>query len=284
VRRPLLLSGAGLLLAVAALPNDQQAGDPGVDLGAMSLEQLVQLKVEGAALHPQTLQDAPASVTIITAEDIRKYGYRTLGEALASVRGFYTGSNRTYETVGVRGLNLPGDYASRFLIMVNGHNMADNVFDFMLAFDQGFPVETSLIKQIEIIRGPSSALYGTNGMFATVNIITKSAEELGPASVISDFGSFGEKKGQFAASGSLGGVQALFSATVFDNSGQSPLYFPEFNTPPSNFGQAIRMNGEKGYHFFTSLTWRNWAVTAVFGDRDVIQPISCSVPPLSSRV
>ncbi|HEV2199333.1 MAG TPA: TonB-dependent receptor [Bryobacteraceae bacterium] len=274
MRRVLLISGAGLLLAVAARPSDASAGDSQVDLGAMSLEQLMQLKVQGAALHPQTLQDAPASVTIITAGDIRKYGYRTLGEALASVRGFYTGNNRTYETVGVRGFNSPGDYASRFLIMVNGHNMADNVFDFMLAFDQGFPIETSLIKQIEVIRGPSSALYGTNGMFATVNIITKTAEEIGPASLITDIGSFGEKKGQFAASGSLGGVKALLSGTVFNNSGQSPLYFPEFNNPQSNFGQAIRMNGERGYHFFTSLTWRNWAVTAAFGDRDVIQPIS----------
>src|ERR1700685_1763166 len=124
----------------------------------------MQVQVVGAALHPQTLQDAPASVTVITAEDIRKYGYRTLGEALASVRGFYATNDRTYETIGVRGFNLPEDYDSHVMVMVNGHNMADNIFDYMLFFGNGFPININLIKQIEIIRGPSSALSGSNAI------------------------------------------------------------------------------------------------------------------------
>ena len=172
-RHRILVCSLALLLTVPGWSNDNK------DLGSLTLEQLMDIKVEGAALHPQSLKDAPASVTIITAEDIRKYGYRTLGEALNSVRGFYTSNNRTFHTVGVRGFNFPGDYASRLLVMVNGHNMADHVLNFELYFGRDFPIDLNLMKRIEVIRGPSSALYGSSGIFATINIITKSPEEVG---------------------------------------------------------------------------------------------------------
>ena len=266
---------AALLWVQPCLPDGSAPADqPAVDLNALTIEQLMQVQVVGAALHPQTLQDAPASVTIVTAEDIRKYGYRTLGEALSAVRGFYTTNNRTYETIGVRGFNLPGDYDSHVMVMVNGHNMADNILDYMLFFGNGFPIDMNLIKQIEIIRGPASALYGSNAIFATINIITKSPAEAGPLTVTADTGSFGEKKVQIMDTASFGGAKVLFSGSVYNNTGESPLFFPQFNTPQNNDGNAIDMNGEKGYHFFANLVWRNWTVTAAFSDHDQIQPIS----------
>jgi outer membrane receptor for ferrienterochelin and colicins len=271
---------AVLLMAMPCWPSDQDPPAPppqnlkAQDLGALSLEQLMNIQVEGAALHPQSLKDAPASVTVITAEDIRKYGYRTLGEALASVRGFYVTNDRTYETVGVRGFSLPGDYDSHILLMVNGHNMADNIFKYMLYFENDFPIEMDLVKQIEIIRGPASALYGSNAIFATVNIITKSPDEVAPLTVTADTGSFGEKKGQIVAAGSLGRAKILFSGSVFNNSGESPIFFPQYDSPRTNNGEAVNMTGEKGYHFFTTLDWRNWSVMAAFSGDSKIQPIS----------
>lgn len=271
-----LLFGTALFLAAACRAQDPQPADSSRrNLDALSIEELMQVKVEGAALHPQTLRDAPASVTIITAEDIRKYGYRTLGEALASVRGFYLSNDRTYEEIGVRGFGTPGDYSSHILVMVNGHNMTDNIYDAQLFFGNDFPIDLNLIKQIEIIRGPSSALYGSNGIFATINIVTKSPEEAGPASLATTFDSFGEKKGQLTATAPIGNnAKVLFSGSIYNNSGQSPLYYPAYNAPQTNYGNAINMDGEKGYHLFSNLTWRNWTITAAFAGHDKIQPIS----------
>ena len=267
--RSTLVCSLALLLIVPGWADDSK------DLGSLTLDQLMDIKVEGAALHPQSLADAPASVTIITAGDIHKYGYRTLAEALNSVRGFYASNNRTFQTIGVRGFSFPGDYASRVIVMVNGHNMADNVLNFELYFGRDFPIDMNLIQRIEIIRGPSSALYGSNGVFATINIITKSPAEAGPPSLTADIGSFGEREGQVMAAGSLGkNVKVLFSGSVFNDSGESPLFFPEFNAPETNNGQAVHMNGERGYHFFSNLVWRNWNITAAFADRREIQPIS----------
>ena len=158
--------------------------------------------------------------------------------------------------------------------MVNGHNMADNIFDYMLYFENDFPIEMNLIKQIEIIRGPASALYGSNAMFATINIITKSADEAGPLSLSVETGSFGEKKTQVVETATLGGAKVLFSGSVFNNAGESPLFFPQYDTPQSNYGKAIDMAGERGYHLFATLNWRNWTVTAAFSGDSKIQPIS----------
>ena len=235
------------LILLAALPlwaDDPAPDTPPQDLTALTLEQLLNVRVEGAALHAQTLRDAPASVTVITAEDIYKYGYRTLGEAMASVRGFTLNDNRTYQSVGVRGFNLPWDYGSRILVMVNGHNMADHVFDSMLWFGDDFPIDMHLVKQIEIIRGPSSALYGSNGEFATINIITKTPEEAGPPSLSTEFGSFGEKKAQMMATVPISKrAKVLLSGTVFNNSGESPLYFPG----PGHSGDQSRTGHRHGW-------------------------------------
>ncbi len=183
-----------------------------------------------------------------------------LFEPLPAVRGFYMTYDRAYEYAGVTGFSLPGDYTTRLLVMINGHYMTDNVYSSDGFFGQDFDLDMDLVKRIEIVRGATSALYGSNGVLATINIVTKSPVEAKTLRASSETGSFGEKKVQLSSGLELGGgANLLVSASAFNNAGRS-LYFP-------GLGWAENADGERGDHAFASLVWRNWTFTGLLGSR-----------------
>jgi iron complex outermembrane receptor protein len=101
-------------------------------LADLPLEALPQIPIEtvsGASRYEQKVTQAPASVSIVTSDEIKKQGYRTLAEVLESVRGLYVTDDRNYSYLGVRGFGRPGDYNSRVLLLVDGHRLNDNIYD-----------------------------------------------------------------------------------------------------------------------------------------------------------
>ncbi len=92
----------------------------------MSLKALGSIRVPlvvGASKHEQKITDAPSAVSIVTREDIQQFGYRTLGDLLKSVRGFYVTFDRAYNFTGLRGVNRPGDFGGRVLINIDGQRL-----------------------------------------------------------------------------------------------------------------------------------------------------------------
>ena len=134
-------------------------------------------QVFGASERLQPVTEAPASVSFITAEEIARYGYRTLADILRGVRGMYVTDDRNFSFVGARGFGKPGDYNSRILLLVNGHRVNDNVFG-QAEIGAEFGLDPAMFERVEIIRGPASSLYGDSAFFAVVNVITKTGASL----------------------------------------------------------------------------------------------------------
>src|SRR5689334_17744805 len=114
-RRLTVLVFIALACSERMRPDDGKSPSVPANVVNMSLEQLMDVTIVSATLHRQRIGDAPASVSVVTAEDIRKYGYRTIAEALGSVRGLYISTDRSYTFLGARGVSTPGDYGSRYI-------------------------------------------------------------------------------------------------------------------------------------------------------------------------
>lgn len=134
----------------------------------MSLDDLLNLKVSVASKSEQSIGDAPSSVTVITRDEMLNMGVKNVEELLNYIPGFVVEKDVTSyrkEHVSVRG--------GRFydvLFLYNGHRMNGSYQSAYSNGTQYIPVEN--IKQIEIIRGPGSALYGSNAFLGVVNIVT----------------------------------------------------------------------------------------------------------------
>lgn len=232
----------------------------------MSIEELTQVKVFTASRHLEDSRNAPSAVSVITAEEIARYGWQTLADVLHSVRGFYTAYDRDFTYMGVRGVLRSGDYNSRILLMVNGHRLNDQVYDSAQVGTE-FPLDLDLIDHIEIVRGPSSSLFGTNAVFGVINVITRqpSAQAVLEGSISTS--SFQGIIGQLTASFQQKGFSVLLSGSMYRSAGQHQLFFPEFASPETNNGLAVNMDGDHYDHAFADVQWKNFRLQGLFSNR-----------------
>jgi iron complex outermembrane receptor protein len=236
----------------------------------LSLEQLMRLdagRVFGASERSQPVTEAPASVSFITADDIERYGYRTLADILHGVRGLYVSDDRNFSLLGARGFGKPGDYNSRILLLINGHRVNDNAYG-QAEIGAEFGLDPALIERVEVIRGPASALYGDSAFFGVVNVITRTGASIAGDSVTYEVGSQGTQLVRGVTGRRLaGGVDFALSATLERSDGADRLYFPAFDAPETNFGVAEGLDGQGLAQYYGRLAVGNFTLTGAYGHR-----------------
>jgi iron complex outermembrane receptor protein len=164
---PLLLAGAAS--AAHGGEDVRRAGE----FADLSIEELANIDVTSVSRRPERLQDAPASVFVITAEDIRRAGARSLPEALrlAPTLQVARGSNADY-FISARGMNgTSNSPANKLLVMIDGRSVYSPLFSGVFWDEPDVMLED--VERIEVVSGPGGTLWGVNAVNGVINITTR---------------------------------------------------------------------------------------------------------------
>lgn len=162
----LLLTVCGILTAARAARADDTSSLAGL------LDEEV---VTTASRSPEQVAEAPAFSRSISADEMRRYGIRSLDEALNFLGvGIRTTKRFQIPTVSVRGVAFAEDHGNHVLLLVDGHTVDDPLFG-SAPFGQGLALPLELVDHVEVVLGPGSTMYGSNAVLAVVNVVTKSA-------------------------------------------------------------------------------------------------------------
>ena len=258
-------------LVLAMLAPAATAAGQTMAVSDLPVEDLLRVQVQrvfGASERLQPVTEAPSSITIVTADEIARNGYRTLADILRGVRGFYVTNDRNYSYVGVRGFARSGDYNTRVLLLVNGYRINDNVYD-QASIGGEFGLDPAMFERVEIIRGPASALYGTSAFFAVVNVVTRSGQSLGGARLDLDAGTLGTALARASFGRRLSnGVDVVLSGTYERSDGDERIYFPAFDAPATGNGIAQGLDGERIRNLYGRVRVGDVTMTAAYGRRD----------------
>ncbi|HLY68910.1 MAG TPA: TonB-dependent receptor [Puia sp.] len=253
-----IITGPALLSA----QNDSTSGGP--NLLSLSLEQLMNVKVVTASGYPQTISEAPSTITVISKQQIEERGYEQLEDALRDVPGIDMIHVNGYAPTLIYFRGMYGAENLRALLMIDGI-VENNIIGSNDLAGPAYPMNN--VERIEIIWGPVSALYGENAFGGVIHIITKKGNEVNGVHAEGGFGSFntsferiniGERKSnlEYAISGSL------YSTDGPRFTNRDPQYSASY------VDKAYSLNGKISYYTDktkTTFGYRNYRTPMGFG-------------------
>ena len=261
LRRTIRLS---LVCGCAATLFAQQAptGTAGQDADAMELMALLNTPIQSASKREQKAIESPQAIEVISAEQIKASGAFKLSDVLrlaTNVQVWDTNPDRCNVTI--RSVN-PGGNPRTVQILVDGvpmFNIVAGPIDI-----NGLPVPLDAIERIEIVRGPSSSLYGANAQMGVISITTKRAKDGASGSVrlgCADLGmsreqgyfAYGDKAFSFTAGVGAGEDKAL-------NTPMNMIGLPGDTVPSNNQNRYVQAFVRPEYNFGSGKVWAAFGV------------------------
>lgn len=223
--------------------------------------------------YRQKVSEAPGWVSVVTAEEIRRFGHRTLVDILDSVPGFFSTHDRVYPAIGVRGFGDPEDFSTRLLLMIDGVRVNDGGLLDTASIGRHFLLNVQMIERVEISRGPGTSLYGSNAITAVINVMTKRGRDFQGVQASSSIGSNDSLDTSLTLGKRLDkGLEFLVSANDYRSDGYAKLYYPEYDFPESNNGVAENIDGETDKNATFKLGNGSLTLHGAFSERTKVDP------------
>lgn len=217
-----------------------------------------------ASQQAESIEEAPVPVTLITEEMIKAIGARTLKDVLlAYVSGITSVESSNEVNVAMHGVYSGGQ--EKILIMLNGQRMNARVTN-KAAPDYSISLEK--VKQIEVLRGPASSLYGNVALMAVVNLITKDGSEINGVEASVGFGNFKQKKGSILFGTRFINMDFMAWGTIYASDGQKRFVAAEKSVGPNphdGYAWTEAYNRLPSYDFGFNFKW--WKLSLSFNQR-----------------
>ena len=246
------------LIPILVLTTSLTSAQDTLDYDAISLSDLMNVKIKVASIKELPASESPGIVTVINGDEIRACGARDLMDILETVPGFDFGM----DVEGVTGLAVRGNWAheGKVLLMIDGQVMNEGLYS-TLQFGNHYPLNN--IKRIEIIRGPGSVIYGDYAEYAVINLISETPAEMNGISASMVYGemkeSFARKGGSFSAGKAYRDFAFDIKGSYMEGNRSDDIYKDAFGNSYDLSGQSQLNNSFVN----VGMRYKNFSVRAI---------------------
>jgi outer membrane receptor protein involved in Fe transport len=223
-------------------------------------------EVSAVSRVTEAVEDAPSSVTVLSRQDLRAFGFPTLAESLRGLRGFYVSDSRSYHSVGVRGFSRLGDYGQRTLVLLDGYATNDNyIGSSYIGIDNRVDLED--IERIEVIRGPGSVVYGTNAFFGVINMVPRQGRGRTGGEVGLSLFDYGLARGRARADVAISKDASAWISVMGARGSGRDFSFPELASGTTD-GTSRGADGVRAATGQANLRWKDLTVQGFYTSRE----------------